>query len=206
MIPSSYTPDLSIEATHQGIICGVDEAGRGPLAGPVVAAAVILDPRQIPNSIDDSKQLSKSRRETLFQVIMQTASVGIGQASITEIDTLNILGATKLAMQRAVEALDRPVDVALIDGNQPPILPCTVEAVIKGDRRSLSIAAASIMAKVTRDRLMEKLDECYPGYGFARHAGYGTKAHLAAIDRLGVCPAHRTSFAPVRRALEKEAA
>ena len=201
----NQTPDLSIESTHTGTICGVDEAGRGPLAGPVVAAAVVLDPTQIPSGIHDSKKISKKKREQLFEAIMQVAMVGVGRANVAEIDTLNILGATKLAMERAVEALGTHVDVALIDGNQPPALPCKVQAVVKGDSKSLSIAAASIIAKVTRDRVMEELDADYPGYGFAQHAGYGTKAHMAAIEHLGPCPAHRTSFAPVRKAIEVEA-
>lgn len=194
-------PDLSIEATHSGVICGVDEAGRGPLAGPVVAAAAILDPRNIPSGIHDSKKLSQAKREALFDEIMQCANIGIGEASTQEIEELNILGATKLAMQRAVAALGVPVDVALIDGNQPPTLPCKVEYVIKGDSKSLSIAAASIIAKVTRDRLMDALDKQYPAYGFARHAGYGTKAHLEAIAQHGICPAHRRDFRPIRDAL-----
>lgn len=199
------TPDLSIESTHNGIVCGVDEAGRGPLAGPVVAAAVILDINNIPNGLNDSKKLSKKKRETLFDEIMACATVGVAEANVEEIDTLNILGATKLAMQRAVEALGK-VDVALIDGNQPPKLPCKTQAVIKGDSKSLSIAAASIIAKVTRDRLMEALDKEHPAYGFAGHAGYGTKAHMQAIATYGVCPAHRRSFAPVRNAIEQAAA
>lgn len=198
-------PDLAIESRYGGIICGVDEAGRGPLAGPVVAAAVVLDRAAIPAGIHDSKKTNKKKRELLFDKIMQTAKVGIGHANVAEIDTFNILGATKIAMQRAVEALELGVDVALIDGNQPPALPCKVLTVVKGDSKSLSIAAASIIAKVTRDRMMKDLDARYPVYGFAQHAGYGTKAHMEAIDAHGVCPVHRSSFAPVRQALEKEA-
>ena len=198
------TPDFSIELTHSGIICGVDEAGRGPLAGPVIAAAAILDPSNIPSGLNDSKKLSKKKREQLFEEIISLAQIGVGEASTSDIDQHNILGATKIAMQRAVAALPQTVDVALIDGNQPPTMDCKVQAVIKGDSKSLSIAAASIIAKVTRDRIMEQLAEQYPAYGFEKHAGYGTKAHIEAIAAHGVCPVHRRSFAPVRNALNQQ--
>lgn len=200
-------PTFNIEDSFGSTtICGVDEAGRGPLAGPVVAAAVILDRSCLPDGIMDSKKIPAHKRQTIFDCLMDTAMVSIGAASVEEIDQFNILGATKLAMLRAVEGLAQPAEVALIDGNQPPKLACKTHAVVKGDSLSLSIAAASIIAKVTRDRMMEDLDTLYPHYGFAKHAGYGTKSHMAAIEAHGVCPAHRRSFAPVRTALEKLAA
>ncbi len=195
-------PDFALEQAHAGIVCGIDEAGRGPLAGPVVAAAVIFPQYHAPAGINDSKKLSAAARERLLEAIQAGAHVGIGTASVQEIDTLNILGATKLAMQRAYALLPLRADAALIDGNQPPALPCRVQAVIKGDALSLSIAAASIVAKVTRDRIMQQLGAQYPGYGFERHAGYGTKAHLGALMRLGVTPHHRASFAPIREILQ----
>lgn len=183
-------------------VCGVDEAGRGPLAGPVVAAAVILDPAHIPPGLNDSKKLDAARREALFAALRPAAAIGIGIASVEEIDSLNILQATFLAMTRAIAALPRAPHVALIDGNRlPKQLPCPARAVVRGDARSLSIAAASIAAKVTRDRLMLALAENHPGYGFERHMGYGTAAHLEAISRLGPSPAHRRSFAPIRNIL-----
>ena len=183
-------------------VAGVDEAGRGPLAGPVCAAAVILDPKHLPKGIDDSKRLSASARARLYDEIVGTSlAVALSLGSLAEIERLNILGATLLAMTRAVRALSLPPVHVLIDGRDvPPGLPCAGEAVIGGDTKSLSIAAASIIAKVTRDRLMERLDKIYPAYGFARHAGYGTKAHLAAIQKHGPCPAHRLGFAPFRLA------
>ncbi len=194
-------PDFAFELASLQPVCGIDEAGRGPLAGPVVASAVILDPMRFPDGLDDSKALTAKRREQLFDVIMQCAEVGIGQASVEEIDSVNILGATKLAMQRAYAALATQPAAALIDGNQPPVLPCRVQAIVKGDAKSLSIAAASIIAKVTRDRMMAELGAVFPMYGFERHAGYGTAAHLAALDVHGPCPHHRMSFAPVRLAM-----
>lgn len=194
-------PDFAFELASLQPVCGIDEAGRGPLAGPVVASAVILDPMRFPDGLDDSKALTAKRREQLFDVIMQCAEVGIGQASVEEIDSVNILGATKLAMQRAYAALATQPAAALIDGNQPPVLPCRVQAIVKGDSKSLSIAAASIIAKVTRDRMMAELGAVFPMYGFERHAGYGTAAHLAALDVHGPCPHHRMSFAPVRLAM-----
>jgi len=192
--------DFSIEMKHAAPVCGVDEAGRGPLAGPVVAAAVILDPVRIPIGIDDSKKLTAPVREALFDLINANAHVGIGIASVEEIDSLNILWAAMLAMRRAVAALPIAPGHALIDGNRCPDLSCRSTAVIGGDALSLSIAAASIIAKVTRDRMMRDLDAAHPGYGFAGHKGYGTAAHLAALDRLGPCIIHRRSFAPIRQA------
>ena len=183
-------------------VCGVDEAGRGPLAGPVVAAAVILDPASIPTGLSDSKKLGSARRTALFAALLPAAEIGIGMASVEEIDRLNILQATMLAMTRAIGALPRVPQLALIDGNRSPKdPPCPARTVVRGDATSLSIAAASIAAKVTRDRLMLALAESHPGYGFERHMGYGTAAHLDAISRLGPTPAHRRSFAPIRNIL-----
>ncbi len=197
-------PDLSFERAWQGTICGIDEAGRGPLAGPVVAAAVIL-PEDLPTvlltQLDDSKRLSAGKRSRLYQTIRQTARVGVGLAAVDEIDRFNILQATFLAMRRALDQLHRDgrgaVDGALIDGNQPPPLPCPVRCIVRGDSLSLSIAAASVVAKVTRDRLMAELAAACPGYGWERNAGYGTAEHRQALRRLGPTPHHRKSFAPV---------
>lgn len=181
------------------IVAGVDEVGRGPLAGPVVAAAVILDPKAIPEGLADSKLLSAARREALFEIILRQAlGVGIGSASAVEIDRLNIRQATLLAMRRAVAALPLAPGLVLVDGNDPPTLPCPCEAIIGGDALISSIAAASIIAKVTRDRMMARLGQHYPAYGFAGHAGYGTAKHRAALREHGPCPAHRYSFAPVK--------
>ncbi len=193
-------PDFTREGAWPGAVCGVDEAGRGPLAGPVLAAAVVLDPARLPAGIKDSKLLSASRRALLLEAILDSAEVGIGRASVAEIDRLNILRASLLAMRRAVLALPRQPAHALIDGNCLPDLPCQATAVVGGDRLALSIAAASIVAKVTRDRLMMALARRYPGYGFERHMGYGTKQHFEALERLGPCPIHRVSFAPVAHA------
>ncbi len=194
-------PTLQYEAQHSGIIAGIDEAGRGPWAGPVVAAAAILNPAYIPQGIDDSKKLTHAKREALFDFILAHAKTGVGMASVEEIDTLNILGATKLAMQRALAALPVRADVALVDGNQPPKLPCTTIAIIKGDSKSLSIAAASIIAKVTRDRLMCELAQKFPHYGWEKNAGYGTALHQAGITIHGITPHHRRSFKPIKELL-----
>jgi len=181
-----------------GLIAGVDEAGRGPLAGPVVAAAVILDDERPIAGVDDSKRLSAKQRERLFDVIMgQALCVSIGQASAAEVDTINVLQATLLAMRRAVEGLRLTPIKVLVDGNQLPRLPMLAEAVVGGDGRVACIAAASIVAKVTRDRLMTELDQTLPGYGFAQHKGYGTAQHMQALKRLGASAQHRRSFAPV---------
>ncbi|MGW9329395.1 ribonuclease HII [Bosea sp. NPDC055594] len=181
------------------LVAGVDEVGRGPLAGPVVAAAVILDPQAIPDGLADSKLLSAPRREALFDTILQQAlAVGVGSASAIEIDRLNIRQATLLAMGRSVAALPLAPGLVLVDGNDPPALPFPCEAIIGGDALVCSIAAASIIAKVTRDRMMARLGQHYPAYGFAGHAGYGTAKHRAAIKEHGPCPAHRYSFAPVK--------
>ena len=198
-------PDFSHEQTALAsgcqIICGIDEAGRGPWAGPVVAAAVILDPANLPKGLNDSKKLSAGQREALFEPINQSAWVGIGIAGVDRIDRDNILAATLWAMAAALRQLGTTADLALVDGNRAPELPCPVLTIIGGDGKSLSIAAASIIAKVTRDRLMIALDAELPGYGFARHKGYGTAAHRLALARLGPSIQHRKSFAPIARLL-----
>ncbi len=168
------------------------------MAGPVVAAAVILVPNSIPEGLNDSKKLSEIRRELLLNEILAQAAIGVGIAEPEEIDRVNILQATMIAMRRAVLNLPKPPDWALIDGNRCPDIPCNAKAIVKGDARSLSIAAASIVAKVTRDRLMVLADSRFPPYGFAAHKGYGTKAHRDAISQYGPCPIHRRSFAPVK--------
>jgi ribonuclease HII len=195
-------PDMLLEAACPGPVCGVDEAGRGPWAGPVSAGAVILDPRDVPAGLDDSKKLTHAARERLEIAIKARALAwGVGFASVEEIDALNILKATGLAMRRAMEALRTPPAFALVDGNYAFVLPCPVKTVVGGDGLSSSIAAASILAKVARDRLMVELDAAYPGYGFAAHKGYHAPAHVEALRRLGPCAIHRTSWAPVRLAL-----
>jgi len=195
-------PDFRLETAAGGVVAGIDEAGRGPWAGPVVAAAVVLDRAALPAGIDDSKALSARRRAELFDDVMASARVGVGEASVSEIDDLNILAATMLAMARATAALGEPPDHILVDGNRLPELPCPGTAVVGGDRLSLSIAAASIIAKVTRDRLMASLAVDYPGYGWERSAGYGTAQHRDGLAKFGVTPHHRRSFAPIRRLLE----
>ena len=179
-----------------GQICGVDEAGRGPLAGPVYAAAVILSPERPITGLNDSKKLSEKKREALYDVILQEAEdYCIASASVEEIERYNILGATYLAMSRAVSGLKNAPALALIDGNRiPPNLGVAAQTVVKGDAQSESIAAASILAKVSRDRVLKELDAQYPQYGFAGHKGYGTAAHTAAILEFGPCPEHRPSF------------
>lgn len=186
------------------MVAGVDEAGRGPLAGPVVAAAVILDELQPIRGLADSKVLTAARRERLFDEIHAKAlCVCIAQASVEEIDALNILQATLLAMQRAVQGLRLLPKQVLVDGNQVPLLAVPVQAIVKGDAKVAAIAAASILAKVQRDRLCEALHAQHPQYGFDGHKGYPTPAHLAALQRHGPCIAHRRSFAPVRLALQR---
>lgn len=189
---------------HSGIrYCGVDEAGAGPLCGDVVAAAVILNPYYPITGLDDSKKLTERRREALFEEISQHAlAVSVSRSTVAEIDAINILQARMLAMSRAVDALDIPAEYALIDGNRLPELDIPAMAVVKGDSLVQSIAAASVIAKVTRDREMVRLDQTYPGYGFAQHKGYGTKAHLEALKQLGPCDIHRRTYAPVKALLD----
>ena len=185
------------------LIAGVDEAGRGPLAGPVYAAAVILDPAHRVVGLADSKTLSPDRRAALaLEIRAHALCWAVGMATVEEIDRLNILQASLLAMTRAVAALSLTPSLALVDGNQAPSLACTVRTIVGGDACEPAISAASILAKVTRDAVMCSLDALYPGYGFARHKGYPTAAHVAALQQLGVSPVHRRSFGPVRRLLE----
>jgi ribonuclease HII len=203
------TPDFSFEqaafARGLTLVAGVDEAGRGPLAGPVVAAAVILDPKNIPAGLNDSKQLSARRRESLYRILQETADVGIGEATVAEIEQFNILRAAHLAMVRAVARLRHPPQFVLIDGNLVPRdLMVPAQAIIGGDARSLSIAAASIVAKTWRDNLMVDLAQQYPGYGWDRNAGYPTKGHKNALQNLGVTPHHRRLFKPVYNILYQE--
>ncbi|WP_434616127.1 ribonuclease HII [Tabrizicola sp. M-4] len=202
-------PDLSFETAARAkgfaAICGVDEVGRGPLAGPVTAAAVILDPDRIPAGLNDSKTLTEARRAALFPALMATAQVSIAHASVEEIDALNILRASHLAMERAINGLSTRPDHALIDGNLiPKGLDIPATAIVKGDARSLSIAAASIVAKVTRDRIMVDLAQQYPAYGWNVNAGYPTQAHLKALLDFGITPHHRRSFKPVHNILYQD--
>lgn len=202
MCPPDQSFEIAARARGHRRIAGVDEAGRGPLAGPVVAAAVVLDPARIPDGLNDSKKLTAGARARLFDAIAASALVGLGQASVAEIDALNILRASHLAMERALAALPLPADHALIDGNMIPRgLALTAEAVIGGDARVLSIAAASIVAKVTRDRIMVTLAQQHPAYGWDRNAGYPTKSHRQALLDFGVTPHHRRSFGPVHKIL-----
>jgi ribonuclease HII len=193
-------PTFAFELTSgYALICGIDEAGRGPWAGPVVAAAVVLDQQNFPQGLNDSKKLTPEKRDALFDPIMLSADVGIGIVSASDIDEINILQATYLAMRRAVENLKTKPDLALVDGNRAPPLACKVQTIIGGDAKSLSIAAASIIAKVTRDRMMVDMDQLYPNYGFAKHKGYGTAAHATALSLHGPCHEHRKSFKPIAR-------
>ena len=194
-------PSFTRERQFKGPVAGIDEAGRGPLAGPVFAAAVILDRARIPKGLDDSKKLTAAQREAAFDKIMaQALAVGVGRCDVEEIDALNILGATMLAMRRAADALSLTPVHALVDGNRAPALLCPVETLVEGDGKSLSIAAASIVAKVLRDREMLALDLLHPHYRWARNKGYGTRDHLAALNEFGPTPHHRLSFAPVAQA------
>ena len=188
-------------------VCGVDEAGRGPLVGAVVAGAVVLDPNNPIEGLKDSKKLTPTKREFLYEQIMEKAKAwGVGEASPAEIDEINILQATMLAMRRAIEDLTNRLgawpDKALIDGNRCPELPIAAEAIVKGDAKEPAISAASIVAKVTRDRQMMSLHHLHPEYGFAQHMGYPTEAHFAALKQYGACDQHRRSFSPVRKVLE----
>lgn len=204
LFPVILAPDFSIEdgLRREGLwpVAGVDEAGRGPLAGPVVTAAVILDPDHVPPGLNDSKKLTAVRREALFSLILEKAvAVCVASASPAEIDRTDVLKANLAAMARAVRGLSVSPAAAIVDGRDvPPGLPCPGRAVVKGDARSISIAAASIVAKVTRDRMMAAADARFPGYGFATHAGYGTAAHLEAIRTLGPSGLHRMTFKPLK--------
>ena len=200
-------PTLTLETVLServgGPVCGVDEAGRGPWAGPVSAAAVILNPDDLPVGIDDSKALTAARREALeIEIKARAIAWGVGFASVEEIAELNILHATGLAMCRAIEAMEIKPAFALVDGNYAFKLPCDVQTVVGGDGLSLSIGAASILAKTARDRLMVELDAEYPGYGFAGHKGYNAPVHQEALKTLGPCPAHRRAWAPIKALLE----
>jgi ribonuclease HII len=198
-------PDFAFENAASGLVCGIDEAGRGPLAGPVVAAAVIFDRARVParlrRELDDSKKLSARAREAQMALILSCARIGVGAASVGEIDRHNILQATFIAMRRAVMRLGLVPDLALVDGNRAPALPCAIRTVIGGDGLSLSIAAASVVAKVTRDRLMRALAARYAGYGWETNFGYPTEAHRQAVLALGLTPHHRRSFGPCQLSL-----
>ncbi len=198
------TPSFNIESEFDGLVAGVDEAGRGPWAGPVVAAAVILNPDCKPAGLRDSKTLSDKRRRALAEALWKTARIGVGVASVAEIDRLNIGQATLLAMARAAANLPAAPAVCLIDGTTRPTLPCPAYAVVKGDAKSFSIAAASIIAKTTRDRMMRELARDYPPYAWERNKGYGAPAHRAALQRYGVTPHHRRSFAPIHNMLHAD--
>jgi ribonuclease HII len=198
-------PSLKLEKSFSGIVCGIDEAGRGPWCGPVVAAAVIVGPK-VRRGIKDSKQLPEPRREELYSLIMNSYICGVGEASVEEIDSLNILNATKLAMLRAYESLPVKAEYALVDGNQLPSLPCKMQYVINGDDLCHSIAAASIIAKVTRDRILRKLAVEFPHYNWHSNKGYGTKCHQQAIEKHGLTIHHRKSWGPVKERMEFEAA
>ena len=209
MSKTKLIPDFSFEqqAHAQGYlrVAGVDEVGRGPLAGPVTAAAVVLDPTRIPDGLNDSKQLSAKRRAALLEEVLQHADVCVAHASVAEIDEHNILRASHIAMLRAVQGLKPPADFALIDGNMVPRgLNIPAETVVKGDARSVSIAAASIAAKIARDEIMQQLGAEFPGYGWETNAGYPTATHKAALTQLGVTPHHRRSFKPVHNILYQE--
>jgi len=199
-------PDFLVEAALGGRVAGIDEAGRGPWAGPVVAAAVVLDrpslPEELETGLDDSKKLTRPVRARLYDLLMDHAAVGVGAASVDEIDALNILAATLLAMRRAVDALPIRPDHAIVDGNRAPDLGIPHRCIVGGDGRALSIAAASVVAKVTRDCIMADLAAVHPEYGWDRNAGYGTKQHNAALQTHGVTRHHRRSFAPVARLLK----
>lgn len=193
---------VALQWEMSGLIAGVDEAGRGPLAGPVVAAAVILDDLHPIKGLADSKKLTARQREQLYDEIRAKAlCFAVAQASVQEVDALNILQATLLAMRRAVDGLRLAPKLVLVDGNRLPVLPMRAEAIVKGDALVAAISAASILAKVTRDRWCLEVDELYPAYGFARHKGYGTALHLAALQAHGACPVHRTTFRPVTEVL-----
>ncbi|EDM72712.1 Ribonuclease H [Roseobacter sp. AzwK-3b] len=205
----STLPDFTLETAAHAAghlrVAGVDEVGRGPLAGPVTAAAVVLDILRIPEGLNDSKRLTAKRRAVLHDAILGMAEVSIAHASVEEIDKLNILRASHLAMERAIAGLATPPDMALIDGNLIPRgLQIPAQAVVKGDGKSLSIAAASIVAKITRDRIMWDLAQQFPGYGWETNAGYPSKSHIAALQNIGLTPHHRRSFKPVHNILYQD--
>ena len=190
-------PSFRLEQSHPAPVIGVDEAGRGPLAGPVVAAAILLDTRRFPRGIDDSKKLTQDAREAIYARLVRSAAYGVGIVEVDDIDRLNIYHATMLAMSRAVDALGFDPGMVLVDGNALPKWRHAATAIVSGDALCRSIAAASIIAKVTRDRMMADYDDAYPGYGWRRNKGYGTLEHRNALTRLGPTPLHRRSFAPV---------
>ncbi len=198
----SFARERHVIAGGGGPVAGLDEAGRGPWAGPVVAAAVILEPDRLPDGLNDSKALSEASRNRLYDAIFASgAAVGLGIADVARVDRMNILAATLWAMREAVAALPVVPQIALVDGNRAPPLTCQVQTIVSGDAVCLSIAAASIVAKVTRDRIMIELGRALPGYGFERNKGYGTREHQAGLARLGVTEHHRRSFGPVQAAL-----
>jgi ribonuclease HII len=195
-------PDFAREAALPAPVCGIDEVGRGPWAGPVTAAAVILDPERIPAGLDDSKRLAPARRAALAAALRACARIGVGHATVAEIDAMNVAQASFLAMRRALVALGASPACALVDGPRlPPGLPCPAQAIVGGDARALSIAAASIVAKVERDRIMVALAQHFPGYGWETNMGYGARAHAEGLARLGVTPHHRRSFQPIHKIL-----
>jgi ribonuclease HII len=205
--PEMPTDRFERRARRRGasVVAGVDEVGRGPLAGPVVVAAVILNPRRVPAGLDDSKKLAAAERERLYEEIVEKATISVVVASRARVDRMNILRASLWGMTRAIAGLSCRPDHVLVDGNMlPPGLPCPAEAIVSGDALSISIAAASIVAKVTRDRMMGHVGRAFPGYGFEQHMGYSTPAHFAALEVHGPCPHHRRSFAPIRVALGLE--
>lgn len=204
-IGPDFSAEIAVLKEHGGHVCGVDEVGRGPLAGPVVAAAVILDPNNIPEGLNDSKKLSAKKRAILFELINETAlSVSVAEASVEEIDEINILQASLLAMRRAVKNLSLKPHSALVDGNKDPGLDLPTKCLIKGDGRSFSIAAASIIAKKIRDEKMANLAKIYPNYGWEQNAGYGVPAHMKGLELVGITPFHRKSFAPISKILDEE--
>lgn len=207
MKATAQKPDFRHEDMHKGIVCGIDEVGRGPLAGPVVAAAVVLHRDKVPaailEQINDSKKLNHAKRAYLFNKIHEFAHVSIAECGVDEIDDINILQASLLAMKKAFETLPVKAQIALVDGNKAPKLACKTQTIIGGDAKSLSIAAASIVAKHYRDQLMNKYAIEFPNYGWEKNAGYGTAQHLKAIEIYGITPLHRRSFAPVCEAVKK---
>lgn len=199
-----FTPSFDIENCHDGIVAGIDEAGRGPWAGPVVAAAVILDPANMPEGLNDSKTISEKKRDVIAAEIRAKAVVGVGIASVDEIDEINILQATFLAMKRAKADLSVTPDLCIIDGSAKPKLDTPIEMVVKGDAKSFSIAAASIIAKTVRDQMMRDLAKIHPEYAWEKNKGYGAPAHRAALEIHGVTPHHRKSYAPIHNILYPE--